>query len=325
MGRRSLARIGIVVDYPAIAPTTTLVWAGFAKNNSDATASGIYACSFSGQGVSNTDRCAEGNELPVLTTADALSNVSGESAELLQVLASMPMTDPAYGSWWDSYEGRWLYGEITTRIGVPLTASLRSRFGVSYEAIDVANTAVMVLRQDFVHAYILRADDPWAYLSQMLKREILSAAGAHFRVELTDEAIFETASSVQGQPFVTVQDAAALTYGTLAPLTPEHLRDSLRRAIHYFAEPGGVRISHLYTHAVNDEELTGLGLVREAILAIANAVLGSRPNNGQNSLIAAFLHDPGFDPRSSIQHRRALNKFQSRMAGVATKQEALVG
>jgi hypothetical protein len=86
-----------------------------------------------------------------------------------------------------------------------------------------------------------------------------------------------------------------------------------------------VRISHLYTHATTDDELTDLGLVREEILAIANAVLGSRSGGGQNSLIAAFLHDPAFDPRSSILHRRALQKFQSRMAGIATKQEALVG
>lgn len=237
----------------------------------------------------------------------------------------MPMSDPAYGSWWGTNEGAWLYEEISTRIGAPLAASLRSKFGVAYEAADVANTAFTVLRQDFVHAYVLRADDPWAYLSQMLKREMLNDAGAHFRVELTDEALFETAPPVSNLPMVTVRDAAALTYGALEPLTPEHHRDQLLSAITYFAEPGGVRISHLYTHASSDAELTGLGLIREEILAIANAVLGSRPNNGQNSLIAAFLHDPDFDPRSSILHRRALNKFQSRMAGIAVKQEALVG
>lgn len=237
----------------------------------------------------------------------------------------MPLSDPAYGAWWDTEAGRWLYSEISTRIGAPLAASLRNKFGVSYEASDVANTAFTILRQEFVHAYILRADSPWAYLSQVLKRDMLSSAGAHFRVELTDEVLLASSVPPVEQSAVSVHDAAELTFQVLAPAAPEHLHGSLKEAILYFAELGGARLSHLYTHATSDAELTGLGLIREEILAIANAVLGSRPNNGQTSLIAAFLNDPAFDPRSSILHRRALNKFQSRMAGAATKQEALVG
>jgi hypothetical protein len=278
-----------------------------------------------GPGVAADIHFAEGNELPVLTTPDALPHVSDETQELVHVLASMPMSDPAYGSWWNTEAGRWLYSEIGTRIGTPLAASLRHKFGVHYEAADVANTALTILRQDFVHAYILRADDPWAYLSQMLKRDMLSTAGAHFRVELTDDALYSSSIPPAEQSAVSVHDAAELTYEVLASSAPEHLQGSLKEAILYFAELGGARLSHLYTHATSDTELTGLGLVREEILAIANAVLGSRPNNGQTSLIAAFLNDPAFDPRSSILHRRALNKFQSRMAGAATKQEALVG
>jgi hypothetical protein len=270
-----------------------------------------------GRGVAAKCHCSEGKALPVLTAPDLLTHTSGETTELLQVLAAMPKADPAYGAWWDTEEGRWLYEEISIRIGAPLAASLRHKFGVSYEAADVANTAFMVLRQDFVHAYILRADDPWAYL--------LATAGAFFRIELTDDALFNSSIPAVEQAAVSVHEAAELTYEVLAPSAPEHLRGNLKEAILYFAELGGARLSHLYTHATSDAELTSLGLVREEILAIANAVLGSRPNNGQTSLIAAFLNDPAFDPRSSILHRRALNKFASRMAGAATKQEALVG
>jgi len=260
-----------------------------------------------------------------MTAPDARPNVSADTGQLGQVLASMPMSDPDYGAWWDTQTGRWLYAEINSRIGEPLTASLRHKFGVSNEAADVANTAFTILRQDFVHTYILRAEDPWAYLSQILKRDILSASGAHFRVELTDEVMRASALPQVELSAVSVRDAVELTFNVLAPAAPDHLRGSLKDAILYFAELGGARLSHLYTHATSDVELTSLGLVREEILAIANAVLGSRPNNGQTSLIAAFLTDPAFDPRSSILHRRALNKFQSRMAGAATKQEALVG
>jgi hypothetical protein len=156
-----------------------------------------------------------------------MPHVSAETTELLRVLASMPMSDPAYGTWWDTDEGRWLYKEISDRIGAPIAASLRNKFGVTYETADVANTAFMVLRQDFVHAYILRADDPWAYLSQMLKREMLATAGAHFRVELTDDVLFASDVPAPVQPLVTVQEAANLTYDVLAPLMPSGLRDSL--------------------------------------------------------------------------------------------------
>ncbi|HEX9089073.1 MAG TPA: hypothetical protein VF867_16265 [Arthrobacter sp.] len=260
-----------------------------------------------------------------MTSLDARSKVSADSGQLVQVLSSMPMTDPDYGAWWDTQDGRWLYAEINTRIGERLAASLRQRFGVSNEAADVANTAVTILRQDFVHTYILRADDPWAYLSQILKRDMMSTSGAYFRVELADEAV-RASSVLRVEPAaVSLHEASELTFDVLAPGVPDYLRGSLRAAILYFAELGGARLSHLYTHATSDVELTGLGLVREEILAIANAVLGSRPNNRQTSLIAGFLNDPAFDPRSSIQHRRALKKFQSRMAGAATKQEALVG
>lgn len=266
----------------------------------------------------------EGEPLAVLTAPTAAPRIPDDTAELLRVLGSIPLDDASYGAWWNTADGRWLYGQVGTRVGIPLANSLRSKYGISYEAADVANTAFTVLRQDFVHAYILRAENPWAYLSQMLKREMLAEAGTHFRVELTEDALFEASAPPAGQSAVSIRDAAEMTFAVLAPGTPDHLRASLREAITYFSELGGARLSHLYTHATSDVELTGLGLVREEILAIANAVLGSRPNNAQTSLIAAFLKDPAFNPRSSILHRRALNKFQARMAA-STKQEALVG
>lgn len=262
--------------------------------------------------------------MPALTE-QKVQRTADDAADLIRVLGSIPAGDEAYGAWWGTEDGSWLYGQIGSRIGAPLTNSLRNNFGVSYEPADVANTAFAVLRQDFVHAYILRAQNPWAYLHQMLKREMLAAAGTHFRVELTEEVLYGSSVPPNQQSAVTISDAAAMTYAVLAPGTPEHLQESLKEAITYFAEPGGARLSHLYTYAASDAELTGLGLVREEILAIANAVLGSRPNHAETSLIGAFLKDPTFNPRSSILHRRSLNKYQARMAGSTSKQEALVG
>lgn len=259
--------------------------------------------------------------LSVLTAPHDLA----EATDLRTLLSAMPMTDPEYGAWWSSEEGSWLYREITHRIGHPLTQSLRVKYGASYEPADVANTAVMVLRQDLIHVYIDRSEDPWAYLAQILKRDLTAAAGAHFRVELSDEALLgsTTPAPATSSP-VSLQEAADMTYRVLAPAMPAARRRALKKAIGYFADLGGARLSHLYTHATTDSELTGLGLGREEILAIANAVLGSRPHNGQTSLLAAYLQDPGFDPRSSLMHRKALTKFQARMSRTA-HQEALVG
>lgn len=296
-----------------------------ADRTADTITPDVYACFLTGRGVATTSERIEGKELPVLTTLENPPCGHEDVHDLLDILRSMPMTDPGYGQWWNSADGRGLYEQITERIGTPLTASLRNKYGVSYDATDVANSAVMVLRQDFIHAYILRADDPWAYLSSMLKRELAAEAGTHFRAELTDEILYSSAIPAAEPAGVSLHEAAEMTHQVLSPAVPVHLHGALKDAIVYFAELGGARLSHLYTHASIDEELTSLGLVREEILAIANAVLGSRPNNGQTSLLAAYLNDPGFDPRSSIMHRRALNKFSSRMSDISLKQEALVG
>lgn len=287
----------------------------------------IYACFLMGLGVSAASFRAERKALPVLTDPSALDSRVSDAPELVRLLESMPMTDPEYGAWWGTEEGRGLYEQIAERIGVPIASSLSQQFGVHHEPADVANTAFTVLRQDFVHAYIARATDPWSYLAQTVKRELLQGIGAHYRAELSD-AVLEGARVPAPAPAETsIQDAVELTYAHLAPMAPEDLHASLREAITYFAELGGARLSHLYTHATTDAEMTGLGLGREEILAIANAVLGARPHHGQTSLVAAFLRDPGFDPRSSLMHRRALKKFESRMASSAVRRQegALVG
>ncbi|MCC3292561.1 hypothetical protein [Arthrobacter sp. zg-Y1110] len=225
----------------------------------------------------------------------------------------MPSADPYYGQWWGSGEGRDFYQEVTERIGNPMAASINRQYGIDYEASDVANTAFTVLRQEFISAYIKRSEDPWAYLSSVLKREMVREAGGYFRSELTETVLFDSASHTLHRPAATIREAAELTSAALmaaAPAIPEQI---LHEAVFYFAERGHYRLSHVYTNATNDPELTGLGLGREEILAVANAVLGSRPENNLNSLIAAFLMDPAFDPKSSIRHRRALTKFRSRI------------
>lgn len=245
-----------------------------------------------------------------------------DTVELFRVLGpAMPLTDPEYGRWWASEDGAWLYARILTRIGAPVSKTVNKAYGVGCEPTDVANTAVTMLRQNFTRAYIRRAGDPWSYLSQMLKRELFNTAGLHLRAELGDIFALPT---VDPDGVVSLKEAIEATCRHIVPLTPHRLRHAVDPAVTYFAELGGPRISHLYTHATTDEELTGLGLEREHILAIANIVLGSRPRNAETSLIAGFLLDADFDPTSSLLHRKALKKYGSRMAAL-DPQEMLVG
>lgn len=255
---------------------------------------------------------------PLVESADGDELALQEAGELTRVLAAMPMTDPAYGAWWSTEDGKWLYARIRARIGVPISATINRLYGAGHEPVDVANTAVTMLRQDFTHVYIRKAKDPWSYLSTMLKRELFNTVGTHFRAELGDGVV--QAFHDPRLEGVSLAGAAAATWNHLAPLVAPAKRDPLRSAITYFSELGGARLSHLYTYATTDPELTGTGLCRSEILAIANAVLGGRPNNSQTSLIAAFLTNPDFNPTSSLMHRKALSKFSSRMSAAAPEE-----
>lgn len=247
-------------------------------------------------------------------------------AYLVRAVSSMPSTDPEYGQWWGSADGLAFYAEVTERIGQPMAVSINRQFGVSYEPSDVANTAFTILRQEFISAYLRRSDDPWAYLSTVIKREMLRDIGGHFRTELTETVLFESTAHTALRPAATLREAAELTAAALSAAAPSFPAPLLHEAVLYFVERGHQRLSHLYTSATVDPSLTDLGLVREEILAVANAALGSRPEHELNSLVAAFLMDPAFEPKSSIRHRRALEKFSARIARLHRQEEShLVG
>lgn len=240
-----------------------------------------------------------------------------EAAELLGVLNGIPMTDPAYGQWWGTNDGQWLYGQIADRIGLPLVVSSNRKFGVSYTPEDVANTAVASLRSETILPYIRTATDPWGYLASVLRRQLRRDAGAYFRTELDADAVRCMSYELDDGTNPKMSDGVEQTVARLQPYVDVSRHSSLREAVWYFAERGHGRLSHLYTAAARDPELTDLGLCHREILAIANAVLGSRPVHAHNSLLAGFLSSPGFDPGSSIPHRIALKKFGARMSSRA--------
>jgi hypothetical protein len=235
-----------------------------------------------------------------------------EGDRLSTALRAVP-EGSAYGPWWGSAEGRWLHQAISDRIGAPATKNVHRLYGQSYEAGDVANTAIVVLAKGAVRTAIADAKDPWAYLYSTLKRELNGQAGPHFRSDLDLDAHPQIEFENAAAPSVTVNEAIRLTAECLTDLAPSAIAEGVAEAVYYFAERGHSQLSHLYTRSTKDPELIKLGLTRRNILAIANAVLGSRPHHGEASLLAGFLSSDEWTPQQSIPHRRALVKYEARM------------
>ena len=231
---------------------------------------------------------------------------------LRTALAAIPAESGDQGAFWATDDGHWLLARIADRIGRPLAASFSRRYGASLETGDVTHTAVLVLSRDLALASVRRASDQWAYLYQVLRHEMIQQMGTWVTQELDDEHAAVVAPAADADR-VTVGDAVERTLDCLERLTPERVRVNLATAVRYFADNGESRLSHLHTHSARDVALTGLGLSREEILALANVVLGSRPNHGANSLLGGFLRDLNWDPRTSAPHRRALEKYEARM------------
>lgn len=242
-----------------------------------------------------------------------------EADDLAAFLHAIPEDPALYGPWWATAVGREFYRILTERIGRPVSASVNRLYGVDYEPADVANTAVTMLCQDVLPRYILKAEQPWAYLAGTLKRELIHAAGAHFREDLTDESALPVTDGMM-RPAMTISEAVDLT---VAVLNVEAPAPGLHTVVSYLADRGSSRISHVYSQAAADPELQAGGLTRNEILAVANAVLGSR--RGGASVIAGFLTDPAFNPQTSLPHQRALKKYRTRMERTTHEQETLVG
>lgn len=245
---------------------------------------------------------------------------TAQGAESLsELLHTIPDDPELYGPWWGTDAGQEFYELLTARIGAPISAAVNRLYGVDYEPADVANTAVTLLCQDLLPRYILRAERPWAYLASVLKRELIKDAGQHFREDLTEDTATAATDGMM-LPSMTISEAVDLTVAALNEQAPA---PGLHTVVSYLADRGASRISHVYSQAAADPELQAEGLTRSEILAVANAVLGSR--RGGASVIAGFLKDPAFNPQQSLPHLRALKKYRARMEKTAQHQEALVG
>jgi hypothetical protein len=229
-------------------------------------------------------------------------------------LLTVPTEPKEYGRWWTGEDGRWLYTRIEERIGKPLVLWVGRVYGPRYESLDVANSAVDVLGKPAVLLSVQGADDQWAYLAVVLKRELITQVGGYFREEELTEQDSHFATLVKEESSLTpVVDAVQLTADCLKAHTPTEFLPHLEELVFYFAEHGHANLSRLHSSAARAPELLTRGIPAKQIRAIANAVLGSRPNHGETSILGGFIQDSEWDPATSVLHARALSKYAQRM------------
>lgn len=236
---------------------------------------------------------------------------SDTGERLVTVIRAIP--NERYGAWWGTDDGIWLHAAIRDRIGPTVVGYVHSLYGVEYEALDVAQTAVSLLESATVRERIASANNPWAYLYVSLQRKMISSGGAYFRAQMTSLLTVPVAASGGESNTPSMLDAVQETVNRLKPVTPASLHGALTEGVFYFAERGHSRLSHLFTQSTRDVDLLELGFNRDQILALANVVLGARADHGRTSLLAGFLSGEDWSPDGSTTHQRALDKYRTRM------------
>jgi hypothetical protein len=235
-----------------------------------------------------------------------------DDTRLRSALVSIAASEMSYGRWLNTDEARWMLAAIDARIAGIITTRFSRRHGIDFDSLDIVNTAVVLLADEHLVELLDAASDQWAYLYRVISNEMLNQMGTRGNAPLDMAEQVTDLDSEKDTP--DVRSAMDSTIAILSPLTPAVLRPHLREVVEYLADRGHSRLSHVHTASADDKTLIDLGLERRHILALANAVLGARPNHGENSILAGFLRDADWKPAQSIPHRLALKKYGARMA-----------
>lgn len=258
--------------------------------------------------------------------ADALP---ADEAKLRATLRAIPVGKD-FGLWWATDSGKWLLNAISDQIGGSLSSYLWKTYAHQVEVDEIVNTAVEVLANPALRVCIIEALSPWGYFHTVLKHALAKLTGEFFRDDINDELVSRMVQQQQQQQgggvvhsgttatsSFAISEAERLTADCLRPLTPARVLPHLDVFVRYFSEEGESRISRAISNATKEEELRQFQLHDYEIRAIGNAVLGSRPDYGTNSLLAGFILDKTFDPRRSDNHFKAMVKFERRIRGIA--------
>lgn len=253
---------------------------------------------------------------------------TADEAKLRATLRSIPVGKD-FGLWWATDSGKWLLTAISDQIGGSLSSYLWKTYAHQVEVDEIVNTAVEVLANLASRASIIEALSPWGYLYTVLKHALAKLTGEFFRDDINDELVSRMVQQQQQQgggvvhsgttatASFAIGEAERLTADCLRPLTPARVLPYLDVFVRYFSEEGESRISRALGNATKEDKLRQFQLHDYEIRAIGNAVLGSRPDYGTNSLLAGFILDKTFDPRRSDNHFKAMVKFERRIRGIA--------
>ena len=243
------------------------------------------------------------------------STIASRPSTLPDVLATIPPAAGEYGPWWASELGCALLEEIRTRVSGRVVNAVQSLYGVRYEKDDVTHSAITLLSDPHLVAAVQDAADPWAYLFRVLKRELTRQVGSFRRAPYNIETFFTLNSiPIPERPYTDLMVAARHTWQVLVGYTPPEGRRHLLEVITYLARRGGHRLSRAGTELSNDPALLALGYSGHQLRAIVNAVIGSRPDFGTNSLLAGYLKDQDWDPLATAAGHRAVHLYELRMS-----------
>lgn len=234
-----------------------------------------------------------------------------DDATIHALLEAVPVGEN-YGPFWATSDGQRLYAALHDRLGVPLAAAFRAKHGHRFEPSDIINTSVVMLSQPFILESILRAKNPcgylWVCLSREMRKHYTSAGATHL-----DPAL-DIADVVDEEPLVPVNDATKATIDALTSFTPSEFHQAIPTIVEWLVERGHQSKSKLFTEAAINDSLLRLGTGRGHILAVCNAVLGSRRGTGEGSILGGFLLNLDWDPMQSPGSRAALRQYGNRMA-----------
>jgi len=224
---------------------------------------------------------------------------------LRALLARLPADRAAYAPWLAGADGRELAALLAASVGP-----------------DAVGLGILALAPPSpLTRGALAAERPHAYLRRSIAHAAAREAAGASLPGLPEElpAPEPTRSRLDGR----LPAAVAATCDALGPRTPVRLVPVLESAIEALADRATRgRLSHLHTEAARDPALLSLGFAPAQLRALANAVLGARPDHSRASLLAGFLVDPAWRPEESPPHRAAIAAYQRRMTHAERLREA---
>ena len=212
----------------------------------------------------------------------------------------------------------------------PQMVSRAGREGYQMETTDAEHMVFLKLITEagqhpsgdtrYLADYVAESVNPWGYLvgcatNNWLREEYgirgISAEGDYDLVaNIPARRDSDPAAEPEGE-LTPAWQIAELTYGVLAPRTPEKLHRDLWELLKFLAANPSQRLSYEHHERVAAKQYCAV-MNESQIAAVMNIAWGGRPNRATTSIMGQFLLDPEFDPFDSRKETfaKALSYYQ---------------